>query len=203
MKAVIFDLDGVLVDACDWHRVALNEALREICSYEISLEEHYKEFNGLPTKVKLKRLAERGIIENSHKIFDEVEQLKQTKTVEAINRYAFVREEKIKLMEFLRSKNIKIGCYTNSIRKTALLMLEKTGIAQYFDVIITNQEVKRSKPDPEGYNLCIKMLQTTPEQTIIVEDSDNGFNAAKLSGAIVVRVENQEKVNLDLLEDYL
>ena len=45
MKLVIFDLDGVLVDACEWHRVALNEALKEVCNYEISLEDHYGEFN--------------------------------------------------------------------------------------------------------------------------------------------------------------
>ena len=62
IKLVIFDLDGVLVNACEWHRVALNEALRDVCNYEISLEDHYSTFNGIPTKKKLDILKECGII---------------------------------------------------------------------------------------------------------------------------------------------
>ena len=61
-KAIIFDLDGVLVDACEWHRVALNMALKEISGYEVSLEEHKKIFNGIPTLKKLEILAERNNI---------------------------------------------------------------------------------------------------------------------------------------------
>jgi len=57
MDMVIFDLDGVLVDACEWHRIALNEALEEICGYKISLEDHYKIYNGIPTRKKLEILT--------------------------------------------------------------------------------------------------------------------------------------------------
>lgn len=203
MNGVVFDLDGVLVDACEWHRIALNEALKEICKYEITLEEHFREFNGLPTRTKLKKLADRNIIENNLDLFKKIEDLKQIKTIDAINKFAFVRNEKIELMKFLRSKNIKIVCYTNSIKKTANLMLKKTGILDYFDFVITNQDVKNPKPDPEGYILAINKLDIIPEKVIIIEDSDNGFKAAKLSGANVIRVLNQEEVNIKLLENYV
>jgi beta-phosphoglucomutase-like phosphatase (HAD superfamily) len=63
MSLIIFDLDGVIVDACEWHRIALNEALKRICGCEITLEEHYSVFNGIPTRVKLDKLAEMGRIE--------------------------------------------------------------------------------------------------------------------------------------------
>ena len=53
IELVIFDLDGVLVNACEWHRVALNEALIDVCDYEISLQDHYSTFNGIPTKKSL------------------------------------------------------------------------------------------------------------------------------------------------------
>jgi beta-phosphoglucomutase-like phosphatase (HAD superfamily) len=203
MKAVIFDLDGVLVDACEWHRIALNEALKEICEYEIGLEEHYTEFNGLPTKTKLKKLAVRNIINNDLNLFNKIEQLKQIKTIDAINQHAFVRNEKVELMKFLRSKDIKIVCYTNSIRKTANLMLEKTGILNYFDFVVTNQDVANPKPNPEGYILSMKKLDIIPDEVIIIEDSDNGFKAAKSSGANVIRVKNQEEVDIKLLENYI
>ena len=80
IKLVIFDLDGVLVDACEWHRVSLNEALKEICDYEISLQDHYREYNGIPTKIKLKKLADKNII--SSNLFKKIEYLKQEKTIE-------------------------------------------------------------------------------------------------------------------------
>ena len=67
-KLVVFDLDGVLVDACEWHRIALNQALREVCNYEISLNEHYSTFNGIPTKVKLEKLTEMEILQRDQHI---------------------------------------------------------------------------------------------------------------------------------------
>ena len=67
IKLVIFDLDGVLVDACEWHRAALNEALYEVCNYKISMDDHHSVFNGIPTKVKLQKLTEWGVIlESQH-----------------------------------------------------------------------------------------------------------------------------------------
>ena len=79
---VIFDLDGVLVDACEWHRKALNEALYNECSYEISIDDHKTTFNGLPTKVKLDKLISMGLVSEEKKqaIYD----LKQEKTIEII-----------------------------------------------------------------------------------------------------------------------
>ena len=62
MKMIIFDMDGVLVDACEWHRVALNEALQKVCGYEIPKQEHYTIYNGIPTRTKLKILVEKGLI---------------------------------------------------------------------------------------------------------------------------------------------
>ena len=56
IKVILFDLDGVLVDACEWHYLALNRALKECGLSEISEQDHVKKFNGLPTRVKLKMM---------------------------------------------------------------------------------------------------------------------------------------------------
>ena len=201
IKLVIFDMDGVLVDACEWHRVALNEALKEVCDYEISLEDHYKIFNGTPTKIKLKKLSEIGVIKEE--LFEKIENLKQEKTVEIINRLALKRQEKIDLMKFLHSKNIKTACYTNSIRMTAELMLEKTGILQYLDLLVTNQDVKIPKPSPEGYLLCLEKLNTEIKNAIIIEDSPKGIEAARLSGCRFIQVRNPDEVTIKLIKELL
>ena len=154
IKLVIFDLDGVLVDACEWHRVALNKALRKICDYEISLDDHYKIFNGIPTREKLAKLTSMGVIgDESH---DEVYRMKQAITVETIRELAFRREEKVALLEHLREKGCYVACYTNSIRETATLMLDKTGVLEKLDYLLTNQDVESPKPDPEGYNFLVE-----------------------------------------------
>jgi len=198
-ELIIFDMDGVLVDACEWHRVALNDALKEVCNYEISIQDHYNIFNGIPTKVKLKKLSEMGIIEES--LFEKIETIKQEKTIQAISKFAKLREEKILLMKFLKEKNIKIACYTNSIRATTELMLEKTGILKYFDLLITNQDVIKAKPDPEGYLLCLKTLNISSKNTIIIEDSPKGIEAAEQTGCFLIKVKNPDEVNIELLKD--
>ena len=195
-KLYIFDLDGVLVDACEWHRVALNEALQEVCNYEISLEDHYKTFNGIPTRVKLRRLSEMGKIPaSSH---DSVYMAKQLMTIEIIKRNAFFRPEKVEMIKLLKSRGDLVACYTNSIRETAELMLEKTGILELFDFVLTNQDVENPKPDPEGYVFLMDHFGFSEEDTFIIEDSPKGLAAARSSGANIIQVENPDQVNIDL-----
>ena len=200
IKLVIFDLDGVLVDACEWHRVALNSALKEVCNYEISLQDHYSTFNGIPTRVKLSKLTEMGIVDSSQ--HEEVYRRKQQLTVETIETLAPRRQEKIDLIKYLREKHCFIACYTNSIRKTATLMLDKTGILEHVDYLVTNQDVDNSKPDPEGYNFLVEKFNLKQENVLIVEDSPKGKQAAYASGCNVLEVENPDEVTIEKLKRY-
>ena len=201
IKLIIFDLDGVLVDACEWHRVALNEALKEVCAYEISLEDHYNTFNGIPTKVKLNKLSEMRIIDrDQHQL---VYELKQAKTVEIISKLAQIRQEKIDLINWLKDDGYHVACYTNSIRLTARLMLEKTGILDLFEMVMTNQDVDNCKPDPEGYIKVLESFNIGPLSTIIVEDSPKGLAAAHASGCHVMQVKNPDDVNIEFFKEYL
>ena len=200
-KLIIFDLDGVLVDACEWHRVALNEALKEVCNYEISLEEHYSTFNGTPTKVKLQKLTELGILplDQHQEVYDR----KQELTAETIRKSATHRKEKVDMIKELKQNGYSIACYTNSIRNTAILMLQKTGVLEHLDYLLTNQDVKKTKPDPEGYLFLVKKFNVQKNDVIIVEDSPKGRAAAHASGCNVIEVENPDEVNIELFREYL
>jgi len=201
MKLVIFDLDGVLVDACEWHRIALNEALNEVCGYKISEEDHYSTFNGIPTRVKLNKLSDMGIVKPEDHV--SVYELKQEKTIEIISKMANVRQEKIDLMDYLISEGYHVACFTNSIRKTAILMLSATGIIDKFEVVLTNQDVKNPKPDPEGYNKLMSDYSISPDDCVIVEDSPKGIAAAVASGAHVMRVSSPEEVNVKSVSSFI
>lgn len=200
-KLFIFDLDGVLVEACDWHRDALNEALMEKCQYKISEKDHVETFNGIPTSKKLAILSEMGVVSEDQ--FKDIHDLKQEKTIDIINQNAFVREEKVLMIQTLKYHNYIVCCYTNSIRKTAELMLEKTGIINMFDEIVTNQDVSRSKPDPEGYSYLINKYKIPIDDVYIIEDSPKGIQAAEASGANVIKVKNADDLDITKLRKYI
>lgn len=195
-KAVLFDLDGVLVDACDWHYEALNRALKEVAGYEISRQDHETTYNGLPTKVKLKSLAEKGLVQESD--IERISELKQELTVGVIEDLCTVDFSKTQLMTRLKKEGYKLACVTNSIRKTARLMLKNSGVLEYLDCVISNEDVCNAKPHPEGYIKALVMLNCLPQNAIIVEDSPKGIQAAKLVGAKVVEVANATEVNGDM-----
>jgi len=194
IEAVLFDLDGVLVDACDWHYEALNKALQALGHACISRDAHLASFNGLPTHVKLEML---GIIGEEAK---KINRLKQDFTLETIRSNAKIMEEKVKLHEFLKQQNIKIACVTNSIRETAEEMLRATGQLQYMDIVITNEDVSKNKPHPECYNRAIQLLDTNPLNVLCVEDSEKGIQAAVASVAKhLLVVKNTSEVNIDTI----
>lgn len=194
LKLVIFDMDGVLIDACEWHKIALNLALQELCNYSISEEDHYSVFNGLPTKTKLAKLTEMGVVSKNPKIHKEINNLKQEKTIEIIKEVAEYDMSKVNLVNWLKLKGIKVACFTNSIRKTAELMLDKCGVLGELDLLVTNQDVKTPKPDPEGYLRVLKHFNINPQDAIIIEDSPKGLKAANAAGCKVMKVDNAAQV---------
>ena len=175
IQCVLFDLDGVLVDACEWHYITLNEALRQIVGFEISREDHISKYNGLPTTVKLRMLGLEAPIALR------VEALKQMKTLEVIAERAQIMPEKQELHSYLKSQGIKIACVTNSIHTTATAMLRQTGQINFMDLIVSNGDIPRNKPHPDCYNFAVKTLGVDPCTCLCVEDSPNGIEAARAS----------------------
>ena len=191
IKLIIFDLDGVLVEAKNIHFEALNEALGS--DYAISWDEHLSTYDGLKTMQKLKMLSEhKGLLETSHShIWNEKQKITLKKLKE-------LKPDKnlIQLMEFL-SQKYKIAVCSNSIRKTVLTVLSKLGIMEYMDLVISNEDVKNSKPHPEMYWNAISMMKCLPEKTLIIEDSPYGLMAAARSKSHILRVKNTKEVTLN------
>ena len=203
LKLIIFDMDGVLVDACDWHKDAFNQALEELCGYKISDEEHYAEFNGLPTKTKLAKLAEKGIVKEEKKLLKEINNLKQENTIRIIEESCTYDNSKVSLVSWLKLKGIKVACFTNSIRKTAELMLDKCGVLEELDLLVTNQDVISPKPDPEGYLKALKHFNINPQDAMIVEDSPKGIKAATAAGCKIMKVDNATQVYTENIRRFI
>lgn len=191
IKAVIFDMDGVLIDAKEWHFETLNKALK-LFGAEISRYDHLVTFDGLPTKKKLEMLSlEGGFPRGLHGFINE---LKQQYTMEVVYTKCKPVFQQQYALSRLKSDGYKLAVCSNSIRKSVEIMMEKSSLIEYLDFFLSNQDVKNGKPDPEIYILAIKKLNLVPDECLIVEDNEHGVRAALASGAHVLKVESPEDV---------
>ncbi|MFH0806314.1 MAG: HAD family phosphatase [Candidatus Brennerbacteria bacterium] len=199
-KAVIFDLDGVLVDMPRGHYEALNRALG-LFGTRITEEEHQKTFNGLPTRKKIERLEDAGRLPVGLKEF--INGIKQQYTKEVIPKYCPPDYSKIILLKQLKAEGYKLACCSNSVKETLHIMLRSAHLFDFFDLVLGNDEIKNPKPHPEIYLTAMKQLDLEPHECVIVEDAPHGIAAAKASGADVIEVKNIHDVNLSLFKDHI
>jgi HAD superfamily hydrolase (TIGR01509 family) len=192
IKAVLFDLDGVLVDATEWHYEALNRALG-LFGYNIARYEHLTTYNGLPTRKKLDMLSvEKGFPRGLHAL---VNKIKQKYTREEILRNCTPVFEKEFMVHQLKREGYKLAVCSNSIRESVELMLRGSGIWDLFDCVLSNEDVVQAKPDPEIYLMACEKLGVKPQETVIVEDAPHGVEAAKRSGGVLCEVASFNEVD--------
>ena len=200
IKAVIFDMDGVLIDARDWHYEALNQALA-LFGMAIARHEHLSKFDGLPTRDKLAILtAEKGFPTALHGF---INQLKQKYTLDIVFRHCKpVFQHEFALSE-LRKEGYRLAVASNSIRDSIEIMLSRANLLDKLEFFLSNQDVVQGKPSPEIYQKAISRLGLLPEQCLVIEDNENGLRAAKESGARVMKVESVNDVNYANIRQYI
>lgn len=200
IKAVIFDMDGVLIEAKDWHYDALNNALK-LFGMEISRYDHLVTYDGLPTKKKLEMLTmERGLPRGLHQFINDMKQQYTMEIVHAECKPRFYHEY---ALSKLKNEGYSMAVCSNSVRNTIEVMMQKASLEKYLDFYISNQDVKNGKPDPEMYNKAIQRLGLDPKECMIVEDNENGIKAARASGANVMIVDEVEDVNYENIKKYI
>lgn len=194
VKAVIFDLDGVLVDATDWHFEALNRALN-VFGYLIQREDHLKVYNGLPTNEKLKILSNKqGLPTDLHSL---IQSLKRKYTDEIVDQKCRPSHSKQLLLTHLQKK-YRLAVCSNAQKYSVLNMLRRSQIDNFFEYIIGNDEGYKPKPSPEIYLAAFQKMKISPKEAVIIEDAPHGVKAAIDSGARVIKVRGFNEVNLSL-----
>jgi HAD superfamily hydrolase (TIGR01509 family) len=194
IKAIIFDMDGVLIDAKEWHYEALNRAL-SLFGFEISKYEHLVTYDGLPTKKKLEMLTlERGLPCRLHAF---INQLKQDYTLELAHTLCKPTFQHQLTVKKLRHRGFRLAVCSNSIRQTVDVMTSRSALAEHFEVTLSNQDVCKPKPDPEIYLTALRLLDLTQNECIVVEDNANGVKAATAAGIKTLVVSDIADVNFD------
>lgn len=197
MKVLLFDLDGTLVEAKEWHYEALNRALR-LFGYEISRKDHLTVYDGLPTRNKLKLLTEReGLPET---LYDLIFYLKQEFTYQEIQNNCKPLANVVETLQELKNRGYTLGLCSNSIKKSIELMLTYSGILDYFDIILSNQDVTFAKPDPEIYLTAKDRLGVSVDDCLVVEDNTKGIEAGRRAGMKVIQVNSPKDISIKLFD---
>ena len=193
IKAIIFDLDGVLVDTKIIHFEALNMALKKYNFKEISMDDHVKIFDGLPTNEKLKILNKSENL--SKNFFFKINKYKQKITSSILKKKIKPKKYILDIFKYLH-KDYKIGVATNAVKSTLEICLKNLGISKYVDFKLSNEDINNPKPNPEIYLRTFIKFGIYPSEALIVEDSHYGREAAISSGAKLLPIKNIKELNL-------
>lgn len=178
-------MDGVLIEAKDWHYEALNEAL-QLFGCEISSYDHLITFDGLPTKDKLRILTELGKLpEELHPIISSMKQKHTMKMILTKCRPLFAHQY---ALSKLHSESFKMAVCSNSIKTSVEVMMQQAGLDKWLDFYLSNEDVLKAKPDPEIYVKAMQRMNFKPEECLVLEDNENGIRAAMASGAHLLRI---------------
>lgn len=197
MKAVIFDMDGVIIDSEPFWK---NAEFEVFSSLGVVLDKEFTDLTQMMTTMEVTKFWYEKFPWES-KSFEEVEDMVISRVMELIEQGKAERNGIELFIKQLKSNGFKIGLATNSPYKIIPVVLEKAGIADYFDSIFSAEFVEFGKPDPAIYLMTSKELGIDPENCIVIEDSYSGMLAAKKAGMKVVAFTNgNQDINISLAD---
>ncbi len=177
-KLALFDLDGTLYNTNDINYYAYNEALGEK-GYQLDYEFYCSYCNGRHYTVFLP-----GIVGNNQEVIKYVHDRKK----ELYSKYL----DKVKVNHHLFNiihaikQDYNLAVVTTASKKNTYEILDYTGKREVFDLILTQEDITKAKPNPEGFNKAINYFKANPEDTVIFEDAEVGIEAARKTGASVM-----------------
>jgi len=176
IKAVLFDFDGVIVHSEELHMRTFIELLSDY-GVEVSRERWYREFAGTGSRRIFQALAE------EHSIDADIDALVEARRRNFIDRAKELKET-LGLKDFLgylKKNGIKTAIVSGGHRSYITVLLDMLGINS-FDFIVSADEIKARKPDPEPFLLAARTLGIAPEDCLVIEDSYSGCEAARRAG---------------------
>ena len=196
IKAVIYDLDDLMVNSNPLHTEASDKVLQKYGVSQKKLPEHMRaKFIGMRVSDILKNLID------YFQLGVNLEDLREKRSaifLELVRKKLQVMPGLFQSLKLFRQNKFKIALASSGTKKYINIVLEKFKVADYFDVIVSGDDVKRGKPSPETYFIAVKKLSIRPSQAVVLEDATNGIAAAKAAGCFCIAIKNPHTPKQDL-----
>jgi beta-phosphoglucomutase len=183
IEAVIFDMDGVLVDSEPLYTEVERANFRQL-GLAVSEEEH-KQFRGTATDRMWQVLREKYNMKQSVGELVEMTNRLVTPYFRSMDRIEPMPGI-VALIKKLKKKGILLALASSSYSDVIDIILRKTGLKNFFDVVVDSQMAGSSKPDPDIFLLAAEKLGVSPDRCIVIEDSTNGIKAARDAGMFCI-----------------
>lgn len=185
--ALVFDLDGVLVDTSKAHERAYSDVWRAARVPGVP----YEYIAGRRTPDVLKDVLA-GASEEERQHLLEFKRRRARLYLETADTQIPGAEE---LLWALRTRGVPLGLVTGATRRSALWLLERESLAHFFCVVVTADDVEHGKPDPAGFCRALQEMRVSPEHALVVEDSHSGIQSALSAGAWVASVHSRQSAS--------
>ena len=195
IKCLLFDLDGVLINGQTLQVNSTLESLKKFTHITREIKDLVKET--ITTKEKLKILYLKNLIKKKHinKIYINKKKIFGRKAFKKIK----FNKRIYNVFEEIKKRKLKVGVVTNSNKESAVKILKKLKIFKYLEIIVTNNNRIKPKPNPEPYNYAMKILKVQKKNTLIFEDSPVGLLSAKRSGANYLKIISPKQISCNFL----
>mgnify|MGYP001074444283 CR=1 FL=1 len=186
----IFDLDGVIVDTAKYHFLAWKKLANSV-GVDFTSEQN-EQLKGVSRVKSLEKILAWGNIQLSDDQFMELMVKKNNDYLTYVNKMdtSEILPDVPKILNFLRQKKVPIAL--GSASKNSKIILHKIGLFNSFDVIVDGNSVSKAKPDPEVFLQAAKKIQIEPENSIVIEDSVAGVQAANAAGMLSIGIGSKD-----------
>ena len=193
IKAAIFDMDGVIVDS---EHLNIKAGKQTMLKYGIRVSsEELQRFTRTTAQAMFRELIKRYKLDTT---FEKMSNEREEKLLTLLKEGTRPTRGVMELLKKLKQENIKLAIASSSHRRLIEYVLERLNITHIFDLIVSSEDIKHSKPNPEIFLKSAKELDVNPIECLVFEDSKLGVEAAKNAGMRCVGYRNPNSGNQDL-----
>jgi HAD superfamily hydrolase (TIGR01509 family) len=189
-KSFIFDMDGTIVNLEDLNRKGYKDTIRKFFDIGLSDEEYQKYFSGTRTAKAFNGYLQSVNISDYDvdELIADFRERKRHNLVNATNDVVSLMEGVIEYLSFLKDKGMEICLATSTVPEFVDIILSHFELKQYFNEILTADDVTEGKPSPQIYNRALEKMNSKIEDSVVFEDSKNGIASGKASGVLTIGI---------------
>jgi HAD superfamily hydrolase (TIGR01509 family) len=183
-KAILFDMDGVIINSSEPWRIAFNDTLRKFGSKPVTKKVYFSRYGDIGT---VKEVIKKFRIDFKNPRFKDDAVKYCNQRFDELSKGVKIFPESRKALMILKKK-FKIALVTNTERQTVFKILKRFDIERYFDVVVSISDVSNGKPDPEMVIKACKVLRTKPSHAVLVGDTEADMKTGEAAGCKVIGV---------------